>query len=266
MPIQVKCETCGFKAKANDAAAGKITRCPKCQSLIRVPDLNWANDIGPKEPEPPPFIKSPPVVSELPAIRPASVYKEPFDWPLFYSEMKKVAWGALIFVAVITWIATLHGSQALLHYLSMAFIVWLIARRICVRMPEKFRAWFVTLIVTSALFAWGRYDYRIERWEDTDDTGRQSYEDYFPRFGSREWPYYREYWLWMEKGCARATGGFTETGKQHGHWHSSVIGDDNPAYLRIGYEEDGIPGWYHKDVWYWYGEEITEGEWHLRNK
>jgi hypothetical protein len=40
-------------------------------------------------------------------------------------------------------------------------------------------------------------------------------------------------------------------GKPHGHWITDKWGDSTP---------------YHKDEFYWYGEEISEGDWYLRNK
>lgn len=45
-----------------------------------------------------------------------------------------------------------------------------------------------------------------------------------------------------------AEGDFSESGKQHGQW--TYVDDD----------------WKVTHTWYWYGEEITEGEWYLRNK
>jgi hypothetical protein len=49
----------------------------------------------------------------------------------------------------------------------------------------------------------------------------------------------------------RTQGPMAGTGKPHGHWITNKFGDDNP---------------YHKDEFYWYGEEVSEGNWHLRNK
>jgi hypothetical protein len=47
-------------------------------------------------------------------------------------------------------------------------------------------------------------------------------------------------------------GPLSESGKKHGHW--TAIGMRN--------EIEQLPS----NRWFWYGEEITEGEWHLRNK
>lgn len=46
-----------------------------------------------------------------------------------------------------------------------------------------------------------------------------------------------------------AAGPMSASHKQHGHWTSHTYDDFPPTH-----------------TWYWYGEEITEGEWHLRNK
>src|SRR5436190_11594529 len=37
MPLQVVCSACNTKLKAPDTAAGKKTKCPKCQAVISVP-------------------------------------------------------------------------------------------------------------------------------------------------------------------------------------------------------------------------------------
>ena len=37
MPIQVICTGCQVKLKAPDTAAGKKTKCPKCQTIVSVP-------------------------------------------------------------------------------------------------------------------------------------------------------------------------------------------------------------------------------------
>lgn len=46
-----------------------------------------------------------------------------------------------------------------------------------------------------------------------------------------------------------ASGGLSSSGKYHGEW--SYQFNDPPRF---------------ETLWYWYGEEITEGEWHLRNQ
>jgi len=52
-------------------------------------------------------------------------------------------------------------------------------------------------------------------------------------------------WLAME-------GGYSESGRPHGKWETVTFlrGADTTV----------------KDEWFWYGEEISEGEWHLRNR
>jgi len=38
MAIPIECKSCGKKARVPDNAAGKKIRCPKCNSVIQVPD------------------------------------------------------------------------------------------------------------------------------------------------------------------------------------------------------------------------------------
>ena len=51
-------------------------------------------------------------------------------------------------------------------------------------------------------------------------------------------------------------GPMSASGKPHGEWENQD--------LRAGWWD--LPGRGESKTWYWYGEEITEGEWHLRNK
>jgi hypothetical protein len=39
MPIPVVCQSCGVKLNAPDSAAGKRTKCPKCQAIMTIPSL-----------------------------------------------------------------------------------------------------------------------------------------------------------------------------------------------------------------------------------
>jgi hypothetical protein len=48
MPLQVVCPSCNAKLKAPDTAAGKKTKCPKCQAVISVPaDAPQASAVSP---------------------------------------------------------------------------------------------------------------------------------------------------------------------------------------------------------------------------
>ena len=48
-------------------------------------------------------------------------------------------------------------------------------------------------------------------------------------------------------------GGLSESGKRHGKWQS-LIQEPDGSNARM------------QSAWNWYGEQLTEGEWELRNK
>lgn len=59
---------------------------------------------------------------------------------------------------------------------------------------------------------------------------------------------------------------YSESGKLHGHCYASIWGGDEEDwyYKGQGFERDEL-GWV-RNEWYWYGDRISEGEWHLRNR
>ena len=55
MSIQVQCVQCGASHQVNDRLAGRRVRCPECDTVIHVPELEAAPepaDLAPLEPEP----------------------------------------------------------------------------------------------------------------------------------------------------------------------------------------------------------------------
>jgi uncharacterized membrane protein/DNA-directed RNA polymerase subunit RPC12/RpoP len=54
MTIQFKCGQCGQTLKVGDNAAGKRAKCPKCQSVVSIPEVSAESpDLGPVPPPPP---------------------------------------------------------------------------------------------------------------------------------------------------------------------------------------------------------------------
>lgn len=54
MTIQFKCGQCGQTLKVGDNAAGKRAKCPKCQSVVSIPEVSdESSDLGPVPPPPP---------------------------------------------------------------------------------------------------------------------------------------------------------------------------------------------------------------------
>lgn len=109
-------------------------------------------------------------------------------------------------------------------------------------------SWGAAAVGLGIIVFLGWFDRYDERW--TNDRGIH-YTDTHGRFSSR----------WR---CRRIIGGpnsyfrsmhgpMTESGRTHGQWTYWSKDSSGP---NLGFSE----------TWYWYGEKITEGEWHLRNK
>jgi hypothetical protein len=81
---------------------------------------------------------------------------------------------------------------------------------------------------------------------------RQIYKDTYRRWGRVL--IYKEYSFFEpgEFGAFAWAEGPVSRGNIHGEWK--------------WFEQDGSGGYEERGKWYWYGDEITEGEWHLRNR
>lgn len=151
----------------------------------------------------------------------------------------------LIVGGIFVWGSTIGSPPSLwvaLHYLSlMAAIIGVV--RTCAEKWAAYRGWIVAggSVAGLCLIVWyGQHDSYREVWVDNDGT---SFHDTYSRGGRLK---YRYVFL---KGGDSMDGAFAGEGKprQHGKWDYWF--GDNMTH-----------------VWYWYGEEISEGEWHLRNR
>jgi hypothetical protein len=161
-----------------------------------------------------------------------------------YSQPRKPLWAVLV-AAVITFFITVNSPpspRALVHYAALAIIVFALSALISPASMTA-RKWITGLTGPVVLVVWWSYslvDCYDDRW--TSENGTR-----FVDSRRRSGALYERYALFPDNGFAH--GPMTETGKLHGQWTYSTLGT-------IGL----------KTRWYWYGEEITEGEWHLRNK
>jgi hypothetical protein len=130
----------------------------------------------------------------------------------------------------------------LLSYLGAAVALFAIVLFVRTKSSQhrRFATWIASTIAISLFAIFAFTDEQKETVETEDAWTVTS----FTRWGGT--PIYRDVHLsgrtdtWMH-------GPVSQTGKAHGKWTS-----------RIG------ASW--KYVWYWYGEQVSEGEWHLRNK
>lgn len=238
MPIQFSCTHCGKRGQAPDLAVGKKVKCPHCEKINSVPTPDGFEQLLPPPVVPPPTITP---TAPKPARKLPSWVRSP-----------RLSWRAWLIMSGLAFLLTLRtppGPWVLLHYLALIFAVGLLATRIAQPRVPQWSKWIALGAALLAAWLWGRSDYYIKHEDKFRENGdlESVITEYVYRSQYR--PFYQETSVWTEKGYGRLEGGYSESGKRHGRWKS--------------FSTDDITG---QTEWYWYGEPITEGEWHLRNK
>lgn len=252
MAIRFKCLSCGATGNAKDDLAGRIVECPKCKGLMEIP----ASEISQ-----PPVPPAPNPKETTPKHRPRVVRTR----TLRFSVLSLLLFTAAI-AASITFLGTLWDEWALPHYTAMLMLMAIGSYAVLGKAGLRGRAWarwtaFAICFGTLALYV--RNDCYVRRWDAKVQGNKTWYSDWRHRWSGRL--YLRRLHSITDNGTWYASGGFSESGKMHGHWEHSVLSPDDPTVWEFrGYK--GSKYMLARDVWYWYGEEITEGEWHLRNK
>lgn len=145
-----------------------------------------------------------------------------------------------------------HGGRAMLCYPLIALAVTG-ATVISIRRHRlPWLKWVGIALTVALLYWWGAQDTYDERWWK----GNTRFTDTFTRWGDR--PVRREVYFFDSDEDAKrqslladsARGPLAGTGKPHGRWELTFW----------------KPDYRHETKFYWYGEQISEGEWHLRNK
>jgi hypothetical protein len=147
--------------------------------------------------------------------------------------------------------------------IALAFALWAVMAKIA-RSTFGRKSWRVLVpVMLVMIFVWSRFDYRELHWKNEKDPPeeRWDYTDYVYR--SHEYPFYRKMHRFGGKDdtyiSISTSGPMSETGKLHGQWKTSIWRKiENPNSLDEVFD--------HSEQWYWYGEPITEGDWHLRNR
>lgn len=106
--------------------------------------------------------------------------------------------------------------------------------------------WSIKYFICAGIaigFSIGIWRHQTATYRDRWSKGDVLYSD---KYNRHEEIVYR---FWSEDGT-RSEGPMTSTHKPHGYWETVHIGD---SIIEL-------------DRWYWYGDEVSEGEWNLRNK
>jgi hypothetical protein len=250
MPTPFLCQKCGAVGTL-DGAPGELVDCPQCGVLLTA-------GLSAMPPAPP---------------QPTGVLRRHLIWPKLtaydFEQMRITAKSAAAGAIIVAFLLTLRvdeGTPLLLHYASLlAGLAWV--SRVAVRRAARPWLWWLAApAIFGVVMTWWHFDYGVSRWVDEIDGQAYRFTDWRRRGTSHL--YYREVDYDDEFGMNTITMGFSESGKKHGPYEHSILSsfdDDQRAELEAaGYE---VSEFFGADLheWYWYGEKITEGEWHLRN-
>jgi hypothetical protein len=160
---------------------------------------------------------------------------------------KGVYFAAALTFVLFLW--TMHSPPSLsvlVNYLALLAAPWLLGVGYGMPRQKRWPAYAGFMAGLVLWYLWAKVDYYDHRWTDKDgftfidSTYRGEYR-----------PFYRYMWKSDDErnDLFRTEGGFSPSFKRHGPWDTFQTGAGPELHQ-----------------WFWYGEEITEGEWHLRNR
>lgn len=250
-PESIQCRECSHQiltSKTVSYAGDKVLTCPKCK--LKNSLESWRQQ-GEQHPPAIAVEKSPDVDDKAKLV---DLIKLPFSKT---AQLAKFADSVKIPTSIILGpILILVGLLYLLSYewyvTCLAVVIWLPIALFSFTtsrpLIKRFRSPILIVGLVMSL-AFARYQIpSVDEWK----SGSMRYTDYRTGFGNKI--YYREVSShdndisWISKGP------MSESEKQHGMWETTAFGKN----IFVDY--------HHETKWHWYGEEVTEGEWHLRNK
>ncbi len=265
--MHVVCPRCNKGFPVGPAMAGQLIPCPWCTQQVRILPPPPPPSKGCKLDKP--WRESPPVVQPLPP---------PF--PRRPGDMPKWLWLTATVVFAIAWFVTRSSPSAGVAWANYSFLCvacfafvgtvqvrWLPWWFFFAAAPTLsvvaigFHAWTDTYVVhwdaindPDALTWIGVTNSHYQDGSETSIWPLVRYHDTHVRWGGTKHPLYRRAECFsdasnLESSWAVLSGPMSPSGKLHGQWTMTLF----------GHPEDTA-------AWFWYGEEITEGEWHLRNR
>ncbi|MCE9526745.1 MAG: hypothetical protein K8R36_11905 [Planctomycetales bacterium] len=145
-----------------------------------------------------------------------------------------------------------RGGVVLLNYLclvevgsTVAFLVWRFTRGHLLQYSKAI-GFTVVAIPIGLIYLWASFDYYHEQW-----TTKDGWRVLETRKRWTQVPIERSIDVVDADGKWTQTlsGSVSASGKPHGEWHTLSMRDFST-----------------QSSWFWYGEEISEGEWHLRDR
>ena len=268
--IAMPAGTCPYCNQQINLAAGhgEQVECPSCGHPLRV--------VAKAPPPPPPVTPAFPAESPPPASEhhtAAELIPIGRCITRWLRESTAAAGVACVFASLF-WLGGLGqplGPFVFCHYAALGVACWFLCdaiRRQWIKRACR-RVWYLVPIAAVLFTFWSLDVYeqvwtnvKSQKW-DKPDLQLQGDHHCDPDLEGREYTVYCDsrrrwsdviYWRSMtthhpHSPTWTSKGPMTATNKPHGHW---------TGFLWSDFES--------RDYWYWYGDEVTEGEWNLRNR
>lgn len=173
------------------------------------------------------------------------------NWLLFFSGCAALLAIAMLFEIQTVWeTASVWPTRLICAAIVMFFLwycAWVAVRR---GRGSLWMLFWPAYVLVALAMCWAHSEQTLTRrsWEDVDGNEVAEYVDTYTannKIAHRKLSIRR-----LDKLVYSARGPMSATGKPHGMWQVMRWGDNSRDW--------------DKPVFYWYGDEITEGEWHLR--
>lgn len=170
-----------------------------------------------------------------------------------------IEWSVLLVAGFVFWESRHQDTSGFpwTNRISLAVALWAVMAKIA-RRTYGLKTWYALVpLMLLVIFTWSRFDYQEHHWTNEEDPEDQQWEYTDLQYRNADHPFFRKMYRWGGKDgdyiSMSMSGPMSDSGKLHGHWETSI-------WLR------GDGRHRNTDEWYWYGEVVSEGEWHLRNK
>jgi len=180
------------------------------------------------------------------------------DWEKHYPDYFVAALVLSVTLAPLAAISARESrsTAGIFAYPLLMFTAYCAYRLVRLR-TGKSRPILLFTIAGAVMIVWGRYDNVESRRQDQstvylDRYNRWTGNHLFRTLIEYDSPEHAQSLSWMHRRWTY-DGPMAGTGKPHGHW------------TMTHYNNSGFPIAF-ADQFYWYGDKITEGEWHLRNR
>ena len=235
MSIQFKCPHCKADIQVEKRLAGQFSTCSECERPIEIPELEWATENG----------------DTTETVGVDSVKSERHLKITLTRNSMEILTALAGLIGFLSTLRAEPGVAAWSHYTGLLMFC-LASAAFAARKVGKKWVWVVGVpAIAIVMVTWASFDsYRIDRTSRTSTaTGELTISDYYSRITNL--PYYRKMWLRYDRGGGTYMAGpLTEAETLHGLWYQYTSGSPPTSEY----------------LWYWYGEEITEADWNLRNK